>query len=157
MSMLCPVRITVVEEPANRIFVEEQPPIYVKVVEEATVVLKVFEGAKGADGPTGPPGPTGAPGSAGGFAVVTASTNIPLGQNFTLVNASFASTQTLPLISSIISGSMTNTYTVANLTTQTVAVVASGGDAILVGTPVLEPFKNTSFTFLATPLGWVVL
>jgi hypothetical protein len=107
----------------------------------------------------GPPGAAGPPGinSAKTFAVVTSSGNIPLNQNYTIVNATAPTTQVLPLISGVIIGNLTGSFIVTNVTAHTVEIIASGSDEILVGSPVLEPFINSSFTFVATPLGWIIV
>jgi len=111
----------------------------------------------GPPGPQGPVGPQGPSGASGLVSVISASSSIPIDQYFTIVNASAPTTQTLPLISSVLIDNITSSFTVVNLTSHNVAIIASGSDEILVGSPVNEPYPNTSFSFVATPLGWVII
>jgi hypothetical protein len=104
----------------------------------------------------GPPGPAGPPGTGDEVEVVTASGNIPMNQTYTVVQGTAPTIQTLPPLSGF-TFPTTLVFTIANVTSHLVQIEPSGSDQILVGEPVNEPFINTSFSFLATPIGWVII
>ncbi len=135
--------------------------------------VKIWPGSDGCDigvyipgpvgpiGPVGPQGPTGPSGSIGGlYSTPTESISIPVGQYYTFANPTAPVTLTLPSIAAalaVLLAGYTTSYTVANLTAFEVEVIPDGSDEILAGSPVFEPFKNTSFTFVPTTLGWVIV
>lgn len=107
----------------------------------------------------GPPGPPGPAGAAGIYAVVSGSTHIAIDQLFTVVNATGATTQTLPLISDVIlGGDLTTVYNIYNVNPHVTTVVGSGSDQVQFGSSVTIPFAKTSLSLLPTSeLGWVII
>jgi len=107
------------------------------------------------------PGPPGPAGSAGIVAVVDESGTIPNTQTYTVVDAgNTTTTQTLPLISTVLNGDEASTITVVNASTSIQHVIPQGEDEIIVrGVSVGEVnlFVGTSFTFLPTSIGWVLV
>jgi hypothetical protein len=107
----------------------------------------------------GPPGPVGPSGASGSYVVVTSSTSIPVGQIFTIVDATIVTTQTLPLISDVLTdGNLATTYYLYNVSGNDVTVIGSGSDQVQYGSSLIIPFAKESITLLpTTELGWIIV
>lgn len=85
---------------------------------------------------------------------VTANTSLTNTQVYTLANCSLACTITLPLVSGVLNGSLTYSFTVKKIGSAAVTVAGNGTDKIDGSATVQMSVTNSSLTFLASSTGW---
>lgn len=140
----------VTAQPQGNVTVEVTPSTYEVVPEtnEFTVVVG------NSTGPAGPQGPSGASGKIG---VVTGTSIIPDDQFFTVFNGSGPASLTLPLIADIFDGITATSFTVRNVTNYLLTILPAGSDLIESDTSIVLNNQRSSWTFIPTSLGWLII
>jgi hypothetical protein len=81
---------------------------------------------------------------------------IMAGQIYTIVNASGNTTQTLPLISSVLEDMIANPYEIYNYSPHEIVIQGSGSD-LVDGQSSITILLIGSLTLLPTPLVWLLI
>lgn len=134
----------------------------VTVFSPTCIDLNIYiPGPSGPTGPQGPVGPQGPSGSSQGIYKIPSTTQaIPVGQIYTIGNGVGAINLTLPLISSVIMGNLTQPYTVKNISSSNLNLICAGSDQILSRgqfSTTANIFPDDSLDFLPTSEGWLII